>query len=893
MKITFTINFFTSWGQKLYIVGSLPELGSWIPALAKEMQYTENGNWCYELETADSPDQLSYHYLLSDNGIYIPEPWSRSHQVSFHEKHAHYYLKDNWLNKPVYQAFYSAAFSKSWFAHTEQPGDSEQPGSRIRVKFHIPALPENQYLVVAGNQPCLGNWNTDRAPHLHYTTYPEWIIELDRDELTFPVEYKFIICNRDNGEIVWETGDNRRIDEFPADDDTLYVLSETPFRGFQSFWHCAGTVIPVFSLRSEESCGVGDLKDLRKMVDWAALTQQRIIQVLPMNDTTASYTWTDSYPYSAISIYALHPVYISLSDLGQLKDRKIQQDYADKQRILNQQETLDYEAVMRHKMNYCRSYFAESGQILLQSEAFIDFFKTNESWLKPYAAFSYLRDFYQTADFTCWKSFAVFDPAKVNRLCTPSDPAYDQISFYYLLQFILHTQFKAVSDYAHAKNVVLKGDLPIGISRHSVEAWTEPGYFRMNMQAGAPPDDFSANGQNWLFPTYNWKEMEKNNFVWWKNRFKKLEDYLDCFRIDHILGFFRIWEIPETYVQGLCGHFNPALPLSKAEIEQFGFPFDAELTITPFIHRQYLHELFGELSGMATDTYLVQVSSEHYRLKSFCDTQQKIAAVFKEMTDPMSLQLKSALFHIANEVLFLKDPYQKDAFHPRISASQSYRYRELPAESRQAFDKMYWHFFYHRHNQFWKEEALKKLIPLINGTQMLVCGEDLGMIPDSVPEVMHALQILSLEIERMPKSPHVEFTDLMHLPYLSVCTTSTHDMSPLRSWWKEDRIKTQRYYNTILGHVGQAPEDCSSAIAEEILRNHLESPSMLVIIPLQDWLAMDDRLKNPDPDAERINIPAQTNHYWRYRMHLTIEQLIQETAFNQKIESLIRYTKRS
>lgn len=204
-----------------------------------------------------------------------------------------------------------------------------------------------------------------------------------------------------------------------------------------------------------------------------------------------------------------------------------------------------------------------------------------------------------------------------------------------------------------------------------------------------------------------------------------------------------------------------------------------------------------------------------------------------------------------------------------------------------AFDQLYWDFFYHRHNDFWKAQAFKRLTPLVGSTNMLVCGEDLGMIPESVPDVMNKLQILSLEIERMPKTPQREFSDLFSLPYNSVCTTSTHDMSPLRNWWKEDREKIQRYYNNVLHYEGQAPGECSSEIASRIITNHLATNSMLTIIPLQDWFAIDDTVKRKDIEAERINVPANSNHYWCYRMHIPLESLLMKEEFNDKVAQLI------
>lgn len=889
MEVTFNINFHTIWGQKLCIVGSIPELGSWNPSFAREMQYVGDGNWQLQLEVPSDVKAFEYRYFIRANDKQLFEEWEKNHRIALDDAAEQYTLYDYWQVRPANLAFYSSAFTKSLFAH---PCDKFErvvkSDKHLVIKLSAPRVGNAQSVAITGNQECLGNWNPAKAVMMSCDRFPDWQIVLDATQIKYPLEYKFVICQSDTHQpAYWESGENRILNLPEQKHKETVTISGLRFREELPPWRCAGCVIPVFSLRSEESFGVGDLADLHKLIDWVKKTNQRIIQVLPMNDTILSHTWVDSYPYSAISIFALHPMYLSLQWLGKLENPVSAARYVAWQKELNKEQGVNYEDVIRLKLAYCREFYEQEGEKILQSEGFKTFFTQNKSWLVPYAAFCYLRDKFHTPDFSQWKEYAVYDGGAVNKLCTETGEAYREIAFSYFLQYSLHKQFKAVSDYARTHGIALKGDIPIGISRTSVEAWTEPKYFNMNGQAGAPPDDFSASGQNWQFPTYNWNEMEKDGLLWWKKRFNKLSDYFDAFRIDHILGFFRIWEVPLEYVQGLCGHFSPALPLTKEEIEQYGLPFNEKRFTTPLIHVKFLPELFGEYENEVKSTYLQQSSPHHYVLNPTCNTQRKIEKLFEGKTDEKSEKIRRGLFTIANEVLFLPDPKEKRKFHPRISASQSYIYKELNNSEQYAFDQLYWHFFYHRHNDFWKNQAFKRLTPLVNSTDMLVCGEDLGMIPDSVPDVMNKLQILSLEIERMPKTPQREFTDLRSLPYHSVCTTSTHDMSTLRGWWKEEPTKTQRYYNNVLHRSGEAPAECNAELAAQILNNHLNSPSMLAIIPLQDWFALDDRLKYPDAEAERINVPSNSQHYWRYRMHLTLEELMKADELNEKISSLI------
>ncbi|MDL2245705.1 4-alpha-glucanotransferase [Parabacteroides sp. OttesenSCG-928-J18] len=889
MKITFQINFHTVWGQKICIVGSIPQLGTWQSALAKEMYYVGDGNWRLQLDVPSDVKTIEYRYCLCVNDKQIFEEWEKNHRVELDASSKEYTLFDYWQTKPLDLAFYTSAFTQSLFAHPCNTYERiVRSGKQLTIKVSAPKVEKHQSVAIVGNQSFLGDWDPHKAMRLSCDTFPEWEIHLDATQITYPLEYKFILWDNDIQQpAYWETGENRSLDLPAQKKGETFVVSGLHFRDDLPLWRCAGTVIPVFSLRSEDSFGVGDLGDLHKLVDWVKLTHQRFIQVLPMNDTTTTHTWRDSYPYSAISVFALHPMYICLPWVGKLKDPARVAYYEAIRKELNESATVDYEQVNQYKIAWCREYVEQEGNALFDEPAFHRFLAENESWLVPYAAYSYLRDQYKTSDFNDWGNDAVYNKKRISRLCSPESEAWPEISFSYFLQYLLHIQFKSVSDYAHKNGVVLKGDLPIGVSRTSIEAWTDPQYFNMDGQAGAPPDDFSTIGQNWGFPTYNWEVMERDNYAWWKKRFQKLGDYFDCFRIDHILGFFRIWEIPLDHIQGLCGHFSPALPLTKEDIEHYGLWFDEQRYTTPYIHRKHLELLFDDWADEVESTYLAQVDADYLTLKPFCDTQRKIKELFRDKFDVASMRIREGLYTIATEVLFLRDPRETHKFHPRISASSSFAYQELSGSDRYAFYQLYWDFFYHRHNGFWKVHAMNRLAPLVSSTDMLVCGEDLGMIPQSVPEVMNRLQIFSLEIERMPKTPHREFADLQSLPYHSVCTTSTHDMTPIRNWWKEDRGKIQRYFNQVLTRGGNAPEECSSELATQIVSNHLATPSMLTIIPIQDWFAMDDTVKSPDIQSERINVPADPHNYWRYRMHLTLEQLMEADSFNEKIISLI------
>ena len=643
-------------------------------------------------------------------------------------------------------------------------------------------------------------------------------------------------------------------------------------------WKAAGTAVPVFSLRSEKSFGVGEFNDLKALVDWASLTGQKVIQILPVNDTTMTGTWVDTYPYKANSSFALHPQFIHLPAAGVEEDG----EYIRIREELNALPEEDYERVNNEKHRLLRKAFAKTGRKVLSSAGYRRFAEENSSWLRPYAVFCVLRDEFGTADFTLWKGadadFSVYD-AKVAEEYAAAHRK--DVDYYCFVQYHLHVQLLEARDYARSRGVMFKGDLPIGVGRTSADAWVDRRLFNMDSQAGAPPDAFSTEGQNWEFPTYNWDEMAKDGYTWWKSRMAKMAQYFDAFRIDHVLGFFRIWEIPRTAVHGLLGHFNPALPYSSEELANFGFDMSSGKYSEPYMDDFLIDGVFGPLASAVRKKCI-----RNCRLRPEYSTQKKVAAMFPG-DDPDSTLIRNGLMHIIDDVLFVEDPRRKGWWHPRIAAQYTYRYSHLDEYRRRAFDRLYDDFFYHRHNAFWKESAMKKLPTLLTSTGMLACGEDLGMIPACVPEIMHEYQILSLEIQRMPKNPAETFADPAHYPYYSVCTTSTHDMSPLRAWWEEDRAVTARFWHEVIGGQGDAPWFCEPWICRRIVEKHLASPSMLAVLPLQDWLSMDGELRFEDPAKERINVPAVPHYYWRYRMHLTLETLLSCREFNDNVREMI------
>ena len=885
MTVQFNIEYKAMFGEQI-VVNIQTEEGE----LKLPLETTDGERWACDWCVESPEKSYTYYYSVEREGRAVKTEWLMiKHQLEVNaKKAAAYTLYDHWKTMPEDAFLYSSAFTDCINHQVPQVMKPETGSKIVRLIVRAPQLRDGERLGVLGADKALGVWDVQKILPMTQHTYNEWVADIDATHLEGRhLEFKFVAFRNAKNELLWETSMNRTVDlpEMKAGELVSYELDQAFFALYNR--KLAGTQVPVFSLRTRKSAGIGDFGDLKTMIDFVASTGQKVLQLLPINDTTITHTWTDSYPYSCISVFAIHPQYADLHALPELKDAKARAEAEKTRAELNALDKIDYEKVNDFKINYLRQIFNQEGEKMMKTAEYKAFFQDTELWLVPYAQYSYLRDKNGTADFNQWPDHQVWDEAERKALADPKTAAYKNVAFFYFVQFVLDRQMQEAHEHAKAKGVILKGDIPIGVNRNGCDVWTEPKYFNLNGQAGAPPDDFSVNGQNWGFPTYNWFEMLKDGCQWWNRRFKNMARYFDAYRIDHVLGFFRIWEIPVHSVHGLLGQFAPALAMSREEIESYGLHFQEDRFIRPFITDWVLDRVFHERAGEVKEKYLDRLDDERYQMKPEVDTQRKVEALFADATDEKELWLRDGLYALISDVLFVRDHTNPGVFHPRISAQLDFIYESLYDNDKAAFNRLYNDYFYRRNNQFWYQEAMKKLPKLVQATRMLVCAEDLGMVPDCVPWVMDELKILSLELQSMPKDPSVKFGHLSRNPYRSVCTISSHDMPTLRMWWDENIQRTQEYYNTMLYRQGPAPHPLPGWLASDIISRHFTSPSMLCILSIQDWLATDEALRLPDVDAERINIPANPKHYWRYRMHLNIEDLAADKRFVQSITEMI------
>lgn len=544
MRITFFIEYKTKPEESLYILGSHPLIGEW--RCDSELEMKRRGDLWWLSLNFPTPfnGELSYLYIVKNvNGSSLREIEARSIIITGDRD---IIRKDAWHGNDLQAPFTHAPFANLFLPHKSTIPTQCSYEKEIIISLFAPAIEESSTLHIIGNIPSLGLWNPQKAIPLTPKKGFRWEINIPLSEEFELFEYKFIKKGGD-GSISWEEGGNRVIDLPQIEDRPISIVIESQYTSLSDYKpRYAGVALPVFSLRSHLSGGIGEFSDLKLLAEWAKLTGQKIIQILPINDTTTDGSWRDSYPYNCISVFALNPIYIRVDEIGDFPTQEIEEDFRTESQRLNKLQFLDFEKVYQLKKKYSYILFKEHWDRCKREHSYREFVSKNREWLNEYALY-----------------------------CAKRDGEYPT-TFYKFIQYHLHLQLLGATQYLHSLGIALKGDIPIGVSPIGVDISCEPQYFHLDGRAGAPPDPFAEDGQNWGFPTYNWDVMEENNYLWWKRRLSHMENYFDAYRIDHILGFFRIWEIPSIYKSGTMGHFRPSLPLSHEEIHSKGFTLRPE-----------------------------------------------------------------------------------------------------------------------------------------------------------------------------------------------------------------------------------------------------------------------------------------------------------------------------
>lgn len=886
MIINFYVGFGSKYGQSIAIkiVGFTKDAG--LTTIELPLQYLNDAYWHLALNISlyDLTDEFEYSYIFRDANKNEEKEFCKNTAINIQKLKVKFLdIVDEWKEVDSYKDVFASIPFTNVFSQSPQKikvTDTKNPTHIFKVK--APALAPGKIICLTGSNKKMKEWDT-KNPLFLEPKKQHWVLKLNLSKEHFPIEYKLGVYDMASGTMEYEKGNNRVLPT-SYETDTLCYLHHS-IDTSQHRWRGAGINIPVSALKSNSSWGVGDFTDLNLLTDLAKEMGLRMIQLLPINDTTSTHTNKDSYPYSAVSAFALHPIFLNVQKLAKSLSVQFPDELLNKVAEFNTADTLYYEEIQAIKRTAIRELYEKDKNLFKDDFGWFGFFDLNRHWLVPYAAYCYLRDKNKSADYNNWKDFAAYNEEQIQELVSPENDFYDEVAVHYFTQYHLHLQLKDAVDYAHKSGIIIKGDLPIGVGRHSCDAWMYRSLFHMDMQAGAPPDAFATKGQNWSFPTYNWEKMAEDDYAWWRQRMEHMSNYFDAIRIDHVLGFFRIWSIPAHAIEGILGRFFPALPLNHHDFNGAGFHFTEDRICLPYISEQLLYDWFGSDAAVVKDVFL-----HNYGFSEAFNTQRKIAAHCAAHEEHAHLQHR--LFDLLSNVIAFKDDTKPGHYHLRIGMHSTDSYKALPQHEQQALNRLFDDYFFNNQNQLWEEEGIKKLTALKRSTNMMICAEDLGMVPAMVEGVLNNMQMLALEVQRMPKRATDEFSDPRYAPYLSVVTPGTHDMATIREWWEDDKTTTQRFYNDQLGHYGEAPFYAEPWLCRDVVQQHLQSPAMWAVFLLQDLLAIDDQLRKEDPRTERINEPANPDHFWNYRMHLTLESMKEQIGFLLAMKNMVKQSGR-
>ena len=641
----------------------------------------------------------------------------------------------------------------------------------------------------------------------------------------------------------------------------------------------SGVAVPLFSLYSKQSIGIGEYLDLIPFARWAQFCDFNIIQLLPVNDTGA-----ESSPYSARSAFALNPVFINIQSVE--GSSEFASDIKAGKAEFEKLGKIDYYKISTWKRSILRKIFDNSYDSLKKDKALSRWIDEN-SWAKPYCVYCTLKAMNNESSWKDWSEFR--DPTDKDLEKLWKKYAKDCL-FQAWMQYNAEVQFNAAVTEVSKLGLRLKGDIPILINEDSADVWSERKFFSLDDRAGAPPDMFSYSGQNWGFPTYRWDVLEQDNFNWWRRRLAQASKFYHAYRIDHVLGFFRIWSIPQKEVTGIMGRFNPCVPLTKTELMNAGFiPETLEYLRRPNYSVDQLRSFLGTETERVMALYFQNLPNEFDRfvIKPEYDCEKAITS----LDEPQ--EVKDGMLKVYWNRVFIPSG-DENTFYPFWYWYNQPVLFTLPEYEQKKLQEIL------KHNEdcqngLWEANATKLLSVLANETDMLVCAEDLGAVPSCVPTVLNKLNILSLRIERWARNwnvPYSPYYDMDEYPRLSVCTTSCHDTSTLRGLWEEADFDKDQYWSH--AHLpGTAPQEMTPSVARTVLTHVFSSNSMFCILPAQDYFALSANLSKVPADEERVNVPGTVGaSNWCYRLPCSVDDLLDYSSLSSEIRKLVDVRKR-
>jgi len=642
-----------------------------------------------------------------------------------------------------------------------------------------------------------------------------------------------------------------------------------------------GAVIPVGALRTGRGIGVGEFSDL---ADFALLCKKMkigIIQILPVNDTGF-----DSSPYFSLTAFGLQPLYLSIERLDEFDKA----DSAIKKRVKAAKEKFEgckrfshYE-VLKEKLEICREIYSANKSDIDKSasEGGIKNWINNNSWVKEYAVYRRLKEKNDLKSWKEWSEYKTVTSSDIDNLWKDKTLREDHL-FWVWIQQALDVQFSAASKAITDAGIILEGDLPILMNEDSCDVWAHPEIFNQELFAGAPPDMYSPDGQNWGFPIYNWEAQEKDNFSWWRKRLSVAEKYYQAYRIDHVLGFFRIWASSRYDHSSVLGRFVPYTPVTSGDLKKLGFDKGRIRWMSqPHIQTgEIWHEFRVNWGNFASEAEIRATANKVFTKTLTRIGDEEMWLFRKNIRGEKDIDAFSYHPVIRNYLVKKwKDRYllefSKGKFSPVWTNKNTTAYKSLSDNEIDVLKKL----FEKRElksEKIWNHLGMKLLSVLTEASSMLPCAEDLGAVPVCVPKILSKLQIFGLRVVRWFRewekegSPYIPFENY---PKLSVCTPAVHDSSTVRQWWEEEANQGQ-----FAGFIGvpSLPKIYNPGTAKIILSKVASARSYFRVFQIQDLLHLSNNWYSDDPVDERINVPGtQGDNNWSYRLPALISEIAKD-----------------
>ena len=664
-----------------------------------------------------------------------------------------------------------------------------------------------------------------------------------------------------------------------------------------------GTAVPVSALYSKKSCGAGEFSDLIPFADFCKKAGLHIIQLLPVNDTG-----TDSSPYNALSAFALHPLYICLDDIPDAHTFKAE---IEKLRTAFKPHTpgerFRYRDILHEKNVLLHAIFNKAEtQIMADAQGgeLAEWIKANQ-WIIEYAVFKNIKRQNYYASWKDWKECAgMRSPSATKITAAWNDPVLKREHLFYAwVQMHLHKQLLKAVTYCADNGISVKGDIPILMNEDSVEVWAHPEYFRSDLRAGSPPDGDNPTGQNWGFPIYNWVNLQATGYRWWKERLRHASQYYHAYRLDHILGFFRIWAITEGETTGLLGKPIPYAEITIEDLKKAGFskerirwmaePHIKTDAVQNTVNGDYLyaHGLLRKVADRIGTEELWLFKAE---IQSEADIRrcelplEAEAALRKKWIDRMLVKAGKDLH--GNTVYTAAYLYRNTTAWGTLSEDEQKQFSLLVEEKEV------------QQNRLWAKQAEDILSELCTSVDMQPCAEDLGAKPAVLPKVLEKLHILSLRVfrwEREWEKNGAPFIPLQEYPKNAVAVTSVHDSSTMRQWWEQElsyadmlsffeALHIDGNIRTALCPIEGEKPAYTPDLAAALLSALVKVPSIFAVFPIQDWLGLIiDELRTLNVQNERINVPGTVSDLnWTSRLPFPIETLSKNKELVKRLRKI-------